>query len=146
MLKCIIIDDHIQSVQVLKNFIRKTSFLEFAGSFADSGSAMKFLNNHPVELIFLDIKKSGPSAFHQVDIFQQAAQIILISENRKFALDGFDLGVVDFMVKPLTFERFCKSVERVHKFNFLSRAGKITQSAEPLKGGYIFIKEATRHV
>ena len=124
MLKCIIIDDQMQSVQVLKNFIRKTSFLEFTGSFPDAGSAMKFLNNHPAELIFLDIKKSGTSSFHTVDIFQQTAQIILVSANRKFALDGFEHGVVDFMVKPFSYERFCKSVERAHKKNFLSHCNE----------------------
>jgi DNA-binding LytR/AlgR family response regulator len=146
MLKCIVIDDQTESVQALKNFVKKVSFLEFKGSFANVQSALIFLENHPVELIFLDIKKSMPAENHPVDIFQHIALVILISAHRKFALDGFDHGVVDFLMKPVLYERFYKAVEKAYKIKSLSHPGNYIQPTAPLKGGYIFIKEATRLV
>lgn len=146
MLKCIIVDDQLQSVQVLRNYIKKISFLEFAGSFTNVKSAMEFLDNHPVELIFLDIKRPITPGTHQTDIFHHTALVILISAQRKFALDGFDYGVVDFLMKPVLYERFYKAAEKAHKIKSLSYRGKFIQPATPLKGGYIFIKEATRLV
>ena len=146
MLKCIIVDDQLQSVQVLRNYIKKISFLEFTGSFTNVKSAIEFLKNHPVELIFLDIKKPIPSGTHQTDIFHHTALVILISASRKFALDGFDHGVVDFLIKPVLYDRFYKAAEKAHKIKSLSHSGKFIQATVPLKGGYIFIKEATRLV
>ena len=144
MLKCIVIDDQIESVHALKNFIKKVSFLDFKGSFSNVQSALSFLDNHPVQLIFLDIKKSISAENHPVDIFQQTALVILISANRKFALDGFDHGVVDFLVKPLLFDRFYKAAEKAYKIKSLSFHGNYFHPAEPPKGGYVFIKEGTR--
>jgi DNA-binding LytR/AlgR family response regulator len=144
MLKCIVIDDQIESVQTLKYFIKKVSSLEFKSSFANVQSALAFLDSNPVELIFLDIKKSMPAVNNPIDILQQTAPVILISSNRKFALDGFDHGVIDFLVKPLSFDRFYKAVEKAGKIKSVSSQGKFFQAPQPLKGGYIFIKEATR--
>jgi DNA-binding LytR/AlgR family response regulator len=75
---------------------------------------------------------------------RQTASVILISSNRKFALDGFDHEVVDFLVKPLSFDRFYKAVEKAYKIKSLSYQGNYFHPPEPLKGGYIFIKEGTR--
>jgi DNA-binding LytR/AlgR family response regulator len=144
MLKCIIVDDQLQAAQALRNLIKKNSSLELAGSFTNARSAMEFLDDHPVDLIFFDIKKSISAGSHPLDIFQQNALVILMSSNRKFALDAFDRGVVDFLVKPLLFERFCKAVEKACKIKSLSNPGKIIPPLAPLKGGYIFIKESTR--
>jgi DNA-binding LytR/AlgR family response regulator len=144
MLKCIVVDDQVQSVQVLRNHIKKISFLKFAGSFTNVRSAVEFLNTHPVELIFLDIKKNFPPDSSTADIFQHNALVIFISAHRKFALDGFDHGVVDFLMKPVLFERFYKAVEKANKIKSLSYPEKNPRPMAPLKGGYIFIKEGTR--
>jgi DNA-binding LytR/AlgR family response regulator len=144
MLKCVIIDDQPQAVQVLKNYIKKISFLEFSGAFPDAKSAMVSLKNNPADLIFLDIRKSLQSDHASAGIFLQNALVILMSANRKFAFDAFEHRAVDFLVKPLLFERFYMAAERAHKMKFLPVLANEVKKIAALKGGYIFIKEGTR--
>src|SRR5450432_505845 len=144
MLKCIIVDDQPQAIQLLKNYIKKTSFLVLAGTFADSGSALISLEKNQTDLVFLDISKSLQTGLHFISAFQNCAMIILTSSNRKFALDGFDHGVVDFLIKPILFERFHRAAEKAYKIKFPPSHTKWVSQTIPLKGGYIFIKEATR--
>jgi DNA-binding LytR/AlgR family response regulator len=146
MLKCIIVDDQLQALQALRNLIKKNYLLELNGSFTNAKSAMEFLEGHPVDLIFLGIKKSIPAGSHPLDIFQHNALVIIMSANRKLALDAFDRGAIDFLIKPFLFERLSKAVEKVYKIKSLTNPGKIIPSLASLKGGYIFIKESTRLV
>jgi DNA-binding LytR/AlgR family response regulator len=143
MLKCVIIDDQPQAVQVLKNYIKRTPFLEFSGAFPDAKSAVVSLKNNPADLIFLDIRKSLQSDHASAGIFLQNALVILMSANRKFAFDAFEHRAVDFLVKPLLFERFHMAAERAHKMKFPPVANEVKKNPA-LKGGYIFIKEGTR--
>src|SRR5216683_1984111 len=115
MLKCIIVDDQHQAVQSLKNFIKKVPFLDFIASFADSKSAHEYLKNNPADLIFLDIKRSLQTGSNSIFIFKHNALVILTAASRKFALDGFDHEAVDFLIKPVQYERFYMAVEKAYK-------------------------------
>ena len=147
MLKCIIVEEQPQAIQVLKNYIRKVSFLEIAGAFKEIKEALDFLKNNSTDLIFLDTGKHMKNTNSYVPVFQNHGMVILISTNGKHALDGFEHNVVDFLVKPFLFERFNKAVEKAHKIRFHpDHAKSEMQKSKPLKGGYIFIKESTRLV
>jgi DNA-binding LytR/AlgR family response regulator len=144
MLKCIIVDDQAQAVQSLKNHIKKIPFLEFTSSFTDPVTALLFLKNNPIDLIFLDIRKPIQSGSPYLPLFQQNVTVILMSANRKHAFDAFEHHAIDFLVKPVLFDRFYSAAEKAHKIKFPSaNAHGVLQSAA-LKGGYIFIKEGTR--
>jgi DNA-binding LytR/AlgR family response regulator len=144
MLKCIIVGDQPQAIQLLKNYIKKIPFLTLTGVFPDSKSALISQENNHADLVFLEIGKSQQARNHSISVFQQNAMIILTSSNPKFALDGFDHGVVDFLMKPILFERFHKAAEKAYKMKFPPSHTKSVSQIIPLKGGYIFIKESTR--
>jgi DNA-binding LytR/AlgR family response regulator len=146
MLKCIIVDDQPQAVQSLKNFIKKILFLEFAGSFSDPKDALVSLKNNPADLIFLNIRKTFQRGSPSYGIFQQNAMVILMSTSRKFAFDAFELHAIDFLVKPLLFERFYNAAEKAYKLKFSAETANQIMKPTLLKGGYIFIKEGTRLV
>jgi DNA-binding LytR/AlgR family response regulator len=145
-MRCIIVDDQPQAVQLLKNYIKKILFLEFAGSFADPRVALASLKNNPVDLIFLDIRKPVGTDGPLFDILHQNAMVILISNNRKFAFDAFEHHAIDFLVKPLLFRRFSNAAEKAYKIKFTANEENPVLKPAPLKGGYIFIKEGTRLV
>jgi DNA-binding LytR/AlgR family response regulator len=145
MLKCIIVDDQPKATQVLKNYIRKNPLLEFTGIYDDPKEALNSLENNPADLVFLDIKKAHPAGSPSIASFQSSAMVILTSTNGKFALDGFENGVADFIIKPVKYERFCRAAEKAYKLKFPDPLPSVSQ-IKPLKGGYIFIKEATRLV
>jgi DNA-binding LytR/AlgR family response regulator len=143
MLNCIIVDSQPQPTQALKNYIKKLPILEFAGSFTDTRDALVFLKNNAVDLVFLDIRKPIQNTSPEFNLFQQNVLVILMSNNRKFAMDAIENNAVDFLVKPLLFERLYNAAEKAYKIKFPTiNSG----SASAIKGGYIFIKEGTRLV
>jgi DNA-binding LytR/AlgR family response regulator len=144
MLKCIIVDDQLSALQILKNYIRKISFLELTGAFKNSRDALSSLKNNPTDLIFLDIGKNRKENLPSISIFQNHAMVVLISSNGKHALDGFEHNVTDFLLKPFLLERFYKVAEKAYKLKFHSDRRKSESNIKLLKGGFIFIKEATR--
>jgi DNA-binding LytR/AlgR family response regulator len=143
-MKCIIVDSQPQAVQVLKNYIKKIPFLEFTGSFADPREAGVFLKNNAVDLIFLDIKKSPQAGSPSYNIFKLPSMVILTSSNRKFAYDAFENRAVDFLVKPLLFERLYVAAEKAYKLSYPIENTNLLKGQPNLKGGYVFIKEGTR--
>ena len=146
MLKCIIIDDQAQAIQALKNQLRKISLLECTGSFSDPKEALVFLKNKPADLVFFTLRKSFQSDNSQIRIFQLHALVILISQNKNNAYEAFENNVVDFLLKPVLFERLYQAVEKAYKIKFPPERAKSIVESAPIKGGYIFIKESTKLV
>jgi DNA-binding LytR/AlgR family response regulator len=144
ILKCIIVDDQPQAVQILKNYIKKIPFLELTGTYSDSQTALLSLKKNPADLVFLDIHRSLQNNPAAVSSFQLSAMVIFTSSNKKYAFEGFEYGVLDFLAKPILFERFYKAAERAYKSRFPRMHLKPSTESSPLKGGFIFIKEATR--
>ena len=145
MLKCIIVDDQPQAVQILKGFIKKNPLLEFSASYTDALEALLSLEQNPVDLIFLDAKKIKATGNPSIATFQSKALIILTSVQAKFAMTAFEYGVVDFLVKPLKYERFFKAAEKTHRMKFPVQANN-NMPVKAWKGGYVFIKESTRWI
>jgi DNA-binding LytR/AlgR family response regulator len=143
MLNCIIVDSQPKQTQALKNYIKKLPMLEFAGSFPDPREALVFLKNNTVDLIFVDIRKTIHNNSPEFQLFQQNVMVILMSANRKFAIDAIENNAVDFLVKPLLFAKLYNAAEKAYKIKFTTTNSGASSS---IKGGYIFIKEGTRLV
>lgn len=144
MLKCIIVDDQPQTVQTLRNYIKKIPFMELAGIFPDPKDALLSLKNNPADLVFLHIQKPIGSSSPLLPLFKQNTIIILLAATGRYALDGYERGAADYLLKPILFERFYRAAERAYTLkNPPDQTRKLSQSAN-LKGGYIFIKESTR--
>jgi DNA-binding LytR/AlgR family response regulator len=146
MMKCIIVDSHPQTVQSLKNYMKKVSFMEYIGAFAHPRDALSSLKNNPADLIFLEIRKSivaGSPSFH---LLHQRVPVILLSVNRKFAFDAVEHQATDFLAKPISFERFYHACEKAHKIKFPGANVSPAALSSAPKGGFIFVKEGTRLV
>ena len=156
MLKCLIIDDDAPSLALMKTFFKEIPFLELSATFPDTPAARSFLKINSVDLIFLNLS-SAPDEIPAVVFLQRYAMVILTSANAKFAMHGFEHNVFDYLIKPFEFERFYKSVSKAYTLRFhpesrlsgaaLSSPSTISSPAPTalqMKGGYIFIKEATR--
>jgi len=145
-MKCIIVTDQAQTTQSLKNHIRKIPFLELTGSFQDPKEALVFLKNKAADLVFFNMRKSPQTDYTQIRIFQLHALVILISSNKSLAYDAFENNAVDFLLKPVLFERFFRAAEKAYKIKFPIEQVKSATDSAQIKGGFIFIKEATRLV
>ncbi|TVZ27836.1 LytTR family two component transcriptional regulator [Gillisia sp. Hel_I_86] len=125
-MKCIIIDDEQMARVIIEDMILNTPELSLAGSFANAIEAMKFLNQNEVDLVFLDIHMPAFTGFDFIQTIKNPPKIILITSDKDFALTAFEYDfIMDYLVKPLSVERFNKAVQRTLSFNNMVLSNKI---------------------
>ena len=110
---CIIVDDEQTARNILKKYIQEVTSLNLKGEFKNALDALEYLQNHKVDLIFLDIEMPKLSGINLAKIIENKIKIIFTTAHREFALEGFELSVVDYLLKPFSFDRFLKAVQKV---------------------------------
>ncbi|QSW91355.1 response regulator transcription factor [Flavobacterium endoglycinae] len=116
-INCIVIDDEPLAVQLLENHISKIEELHVIGTAQNALEAYKLLKKNPVDLIFLDINMPDLNGIDFLKSLHHKPKTIFTTAYREFAIEGFELEAVDYILKPITFERFFKAVERVLRQN-----------------------------
>ena len=112
-MKCLIIDDEEMAIKVIENHISKISGLEVAGVYNNAMDAFAALQDKSIDLLFLDIQMPKLSGLSLLQMLSARPHVILTTAHREFALDGFNLDVVDYLLKPISFDRFLKAVGKV---------------------------------
>ncbi|NJM24955.1 MAG: response regulator transcription factor [Bacteroidia bacterium] len=115
-IKCLLVDDEPPALEVLRTHIEATPMLEVVGECHHALAAFEFLQHHAVDLIFLDVRMPRLSGTDLIKSLPNPPQVIFTTAHREYALDGFDLGAVDFLLKPISLDRFLRAVHKVvHK-------------------------------
>lgn len=148
-IRCLIVEDEPLAIQLLQKHIAQLDFFEVVGACNNAVKALEVLNRQPVDLLFLDIKMPQISGLDLFKALRNPPKTILTTAHREFALDGFDLGVTDYLLKPITFDRFFKAVER-----YLSTVNhavpQVLSSSEPqfiyLRSGHKYFKVDTKDI
>ncbi|MEM7368650.1 MAG: LytTR family DNA-binding domain-containing protein [Bacteroidota bacterium] len=130
----IAIDDEPQALEVVKMLSSKIPFLNLAETFTDALEAMEYLQGHTVDLVFLDIKMPDISGLDWVKGLTDPPMVIFTTAYSEYAADSYELEAVDYLVKPIAFNRFLKAV---------NRAGKLRKQQTPT---YIFVKSGFQYV
>lgn len=117
-MNCIIIEDEPAAQSILESYISKCTDLRLLGTFADAFLAQAFMQNQVIDLLFLDINLPEMSGVSFLRSLIRPPLVIFTTAYSKYAVDGFDLEAVDFLLKPFSFERFYKAVNKAReKFN-----------------------------
>lgn len=132
--KCIILDDEPPATRILENYIDKVTFLEKAGVFHDSLKALEFLNTQTVDVIFLDIQMPQLTGLQISRIISKDIKVIFTTAYPDFALEGFELNAVDYLLKPIAFERFYQAVSK------LNAEPKTIVSSQNSAPDFLFVK------
>lgn len=111
-IRCLIVDDEPLAHQVLKQFIAQTPGLVLGGQCRHAMEAYEHLRQHPVDLLFLDIEMPLITGLHFLRTLPAPPQTILTTAYREYAYEGFELNVLDYLLKPFSYERFAKAVAR----------------------------------
>lgn len=146
MMKCIAIDDEPMALNLLGSFIDKIPFLALEGLFESPYEVMQQVNLREIDLLFLDINMPDLSGIDFLKTLPNPPQVIFTTAYHEYALEGFELDAVDYLLKPMPFERFLRAVNKalaIHKSKQLPISSKVMAKSEkpsPKGKDYIFIK------
>ncbi len=132
-LNCVIVDDDPMSVKVLETMVAKTDKLDLVKSFNDPVEAMKYLREHLIDILFLDVEMPGMTGLEMLGTLDERPSVILVSSKAEYALDGYEFDVVDFLLKPPSYARFLKAVEKIRERNAIDESIFF-------KGDFVFVK------
>ena len=119
-IRCIAVDDEPPALRQMEEYIRQVPYLDLLGSFSNPMDTLGFLKENKVDLIFLDIQMEQFTGLELLKLLKNQPKIILTTAYDSYALQAFDLEVDDYLLKPISFDRFCKATERI--YNALNKA------------------------
>ncbi|MCU7550659.1 LytTR family DNA-binding domain-containing protein [Chitinophagaceae bacterium LB-8] len=137
MLTCLAIDDEPLALELLEDNISKVPYLKLVAICSNPLQAMKILQEQPVDLIFLDIQMPGLTGLQFIQSLSQKPMFILVTAYEKYALDGFNLDVVDYLLKPVSLERFIKACNKAWELHELRAGSKAVSTETPQE--YFFV-------
>lgn len=112
IIKCLVVDDEPPAREIIGRYIADVPMLQLVGECSNAVQAMAFLQQHQVDLLFLDIRMPQLNGNDLLKILSQPPKVIFTTAHAEYALEGYDLNVVDYLLKPIQFDRFLKAVHK----------------------------------
>lgn len=131
-----VVDDEPVARNGINNFIQRTAFLENIASAGNTREALAILNTKKIDVLFLDIEMPGMDGISFLSGLVHKPNTIIITAHPQFAVEGFELNVIDYLLKPVAYDRFLKAVNKVR-----SSHSPVTKE----EGQYLFVKSGTSH-
>jgi len=135
-LKCLIIDDEPLAIKVVENYLQQNNDTELVDTFDNAIDGLNFLKNNRVDLIFLDINMPLLDGLNFIKSLENRPLIIITSAHKEFAVETYELDVLDYLVKPFSFPRFMKALNKAFRSLSKTQRSNYTKSDRP----YIFVK------
>jgi two-component system, LytTR family, response regulator len=124
MLNCLIIDDEQPAINILAAYVKDVPYMSLAGTSTDPMKGLEMAGSMDVDLIFLDVQMAGLNGLEFIRALNGKAKVIISSAHSEFAMDGFELEVIDYLLKPVPFVRFLKAAQKAN--DVLRHTGKAT--------------------
>lgn len=128
MIRCIAVDDEPLALTLVAEYIRKVPFLELVATCEDAFEATKVLQEQEVDLIFMDIQMPGLTGLQFIQSLLKRPMVILVTAYKNYAHEGFELDVVDYLVKPVGLDRFMKACYKAQELHQLRSGTAVTPS------------------
>ncbi|MCD6067548.1 MAG: DNA-binding response regulator [Bacteroidetes bacterium] len=129
MIRCIVIDDEPMALEVIKTFCDKIPFVDLVQSFTQVSRAKAYLQNFPVDLIFLDIQMPDVNGIDFYKGINQEKMVIFTTAFSEYAVEGFNLSAVDYLLKPIEFKRFEAACAKANDYFGYTRAKKTPEES-----------------
>jgi two-component system LytT family response regulator len=111
-IRCLLVDDEPLAITLLQKHIKQLDFVEVIDTCPNALKALEILKSSEIDLMFLDIRMPSISGIDFLKMLHHPPKVIITTAYREYALDGYDLDIVDYLLKPITFDRFFKAIER----------------------------------
>jgi DNA-binding LytR/AlgR family response regulator len=138
-LSCIIVDDEPVARKILHEFVDQVPFMDLQGKFENAMKAEMFLKNNTIDIIFLDIEMPKISGLQFLQKMNIESMVILTTAFPQYALEGYELDIIDYLLKPFALSRFLKAVQKAKDYYQMK-----TMTTGALQPSYIFIKSDKR--
>lgn len=139
MISCYVIDDEPLAVELMESYVKKTPFLELKGSFGSGEAAYAALQQEPVDLLFCDIQMPGLNGMELSRILPQGTKVIFTTAFGQYALEGFKVSALDYLLKPISYADFLTAARKAEEW--FGRSGKEASASRP---GSLFLKTEYR--
>jgi DNA-binding LytR/AlgR family response regulator len=141
-IRCIIVDDEPMARDVVRRYIQKIPTLKLMGEFGNAIDATIFLQEQPVDMIFLDIKMPQLTGTEFVRSLRNVPKIIFTTAHKEFAHEGFELDVIDYLLKPIRFDRFLRAVNKAfpQKQQEIETHGLVTNEENKPATSFIYLR------
>lgn len=144
---CLIVDDEPLARNLLKEYVNKVPYLDLKGTCSNAIEAMELMRRHPVDLLLLDIQMPDITGTTFVKTLQRKPLVILTTAYSDYALESYDLDVVDYLLKPITFERFLRAIDKVgQRVTSVTAVAAVKPTQGEAESSFIFVKDGTKLV
>lgn len=149
-IKCIAVDDEPLALEKIKNYISKVSFLELVKTFSNGIETIDYLREHKVDLMFLDIQMEELTGIQLLEVLTNKPKVIFTTAYDSYALKGYELEVSDYLLKPISFDRFLQSVNKIYNQSLSNQPvqtithTEIQHITEPIHEDFMFVKTEYR--
>lgn len=144
MINCVIIDDEPLAREGLASYVREIDFLHLVATCQNPLELIKLMNQHHIDLIFLDIQMPKMNGLDLLKAVQQPPIVVITTAYPTYALEGFQLNVLDYLLKPITFDRFFKSVKKASDYHHLLNRSTDPAATDPTSD-YFFIRCGSKY-
>ncbi|MFC2090607.1 LytR/AlgR family response regulator transcription factor [Bacteroidota bacterium] len=144
LINCIAIDDEPPALRQMKDYIVKVPYLKLLATFDNAIDAMSYLKEEPVDLVFLDIQMENLSGIEFLKLQSEKPGVILTTAYDSFALEAFNLDVDDYLLKPISFDRFLKATEKIYNKLLLQKQQVLPDPEKKNNEDFFFVKTEFR--
>lgn len=141
MLKCIIVEDEVLAQDVLKSHLARLGSLELAGTYRNALEAEAALSSREIDIMFLDIRLPGMTGLQFLSGLKDSPLVVLTTAYAEYALESYEFNVIDYLLKPISFERFSRAVGKILDNRLFSAAAK---EGDPFSDDHIFIRSNSK--
>ncbi len=141
MITCAIVDDEPLAVDLLESYVQKTPFLKLEGKYSNAIDAMAGLRNQPVDLLMLDIQMPELSGLEFAKVIPNSTRIIFTTAFNQYAIDGYKVNAIDYLLKPISYSEFLNSVTKAESIiNASSQAANCQSDSFFVKSDYKLVR------
>jgi DNA-binding LytR/AlgR family response regulator len=146
-INCIAIDDEPLALDIIRDYCSKIPFLNLIRTFDNAMDSIEFIRSNKLDLLFLDIQMEELTGIQLLHALKQRPYVIFTTAYDTYAIQGFELDIIDYLLKPISFERFVKSVDKVYEkmqTDLMLQVKPEAITALPSEDAYFFVKTETR--
>jgi DNA-binding LytR/AlgR family response regulator len=141
LLKCIIVEDEVLAQDVLKSHLARLGSLELAGVYRNALEAETALTTQEIDIMFLDIRLPGMTGLQFLSALKDSPLVVLTTAYAEYALESYEFNVIDYLLKPISFERFSRAVNKILDNRLFTSAAK---ESDPFSNDHIFVRSNSK--